>query len=364
MRRPRKVIHLTEDMGIGGQERVIATLAQGLNRLRFETEVWCLAQGGPLADRLQRSGVRVRVLGLSSYHDPGQVFRLARHLRCAGADIVHAHGDFAGTFGRLAAIAAGKRKTLLHLHGTDPGLRLRHIAVQRLLSPFTGAVVCVSEAVRTFVTATLGLPPRTCRLVYNGVPDRAPPRPGAAARPNGEPGVLAVSVGSLVENKGHRVLIAAFRHAAEVRPDLRLTIVGEGPLRAALERQAGDLGVDGRIRFAGLLPDVEPVLSRADLVIQPTLHREALSLSLIEAARHGLPAVASRLGGIPEVVAHGRTGLLVPPGDPDALAEAIVGLAADPSWRERLGGAARVEYERRFRAERMIAEIEALYDTL
>jgi len=364
MRHPRKVIHLTEDLGIGGQEKVIATLAAGADRLRFRVEVWCLVRGGPLADRLQRSGVRVRVLGLASYHDPSQVVRLARHLRRAGADIVHAHGSFAGTFGRLSALLAGKRTTLLHVHTTEPGLRLRHIAVQRLLSPCTGAVVCVSEAVRRFMTAAIGLPARKCRVVYNGVPDATPARAASAARPKGAAGPLAVSLGSLVENKGHRVLIAAFRRAAAARPDLRLMIVGGGPLRAALERQAKELGLEGRIRFAGHLPDVEPVLSGADMVIQPTLHREGLPLSLIEAARHGLPAVASRLGGIPEVVGHGRTGLLVPPGDAEALAGAMGRLAAEPSLRERLGNAARVEYERRFRAEHMIAAIEALYDAL
>lgn len=364
MRRPRKVILLTEDMGIGGQEKVIATLAGGLDRRRFEVEVWCLARGGALADELARSGVRVRVLGLASYHDPFQVVRLSRHLRRAGANIVHAHGSFAGTFGRLSALLAGKPKTLLHVHSTEPGLRLRHIAVQRLLFPFTDAVVCVSMAVRRFMTVALGLSARKCRVVYNGIPDVMPTRPVFAAQPKKAAGLLVVSLGSLVENKGHRVLLAAFRRAAGTRPDLHLMIVGGGPLRAALERQAKELGLGDRIRFAGFLADVEPVLSRADMVIQPTLYREALSLALIEAARHGLPAVASRLGSIPEVVDHGRTGLLVPPGDAEALAEAIGRLAAEPSLRERLGNAARIEYERRFRAERMIAAIEALYDSL
>ncbi len=361
MKRPAKVVHLTEDMGLGGQERVIAILAEGLDRRKFEVEVWCLARGGRLAESLKRSGLRVRILGLANYHDPVQVLRLCRHLRRAGADIVHAHGSFAGTFGRLSSLFAGKRNVLFHVHTTELGLPLLHLGLQRMLAPFTRAVVCVSRAVLAFVTGVLGFPTDRCRVVYNGVPEATGGPCGSSQRATPAEGLLAVSIGSLVENKGHRVLIEAFRRAAEQRSDLRLWIAGDGPLRGDLERQVRDLRLSDRIRFAGCLSDVHPVLAQAAMAIQPSLHREALGLALIEAAQHGVPAIASRLGGIPEVVGDHRTGLLVPPGDPAALAGAILRLAADPSLRARLGKAARGEYERRFRAERMIAEIEALY---
>ncbi len=361
MKRPAKVVHLTEDMGLGGQERVIATLAEGADRRKFEVEVWCLARGGRLVESLKGSGLRVRIFGLANYHDPFQVLCLSRHLRRAGADIVHAHGSFAATFGRLSSLFVGKRNVLVHFHTAELGLSLPHLGLQRMLAPFTRAVVCVSRAVFAFVTGVLGIPADRCRVIYNGVPDVVGGFPGSPERTTPTEGLLAVSIGTLVENKGHRVLIEAFRRAAEQRNDLRLWIVGDGPLRGTLERQARDLRLSDRIRFVGCLPDVHPVLSRAAMAIQPSLHREALGLALIEAAQHGVPAIASRLGGIPEVVADHRTGLLVPPGDPEALAGAILRLAANPSLRARLGKAARGEYERRFRAERMIADIEALY---
>ena len=133
-------------------------------------EVWCLARGGALAEAVRRSGIRVRILKFASYHDPSNVLRLARHLRHAGADIVHTHGSFAGTFGRLSAILAGKRKIVAHVHTADPGLCRRHILVQRLLAPFTRSVVCVSEAVQRFATGHIGLPVEKCRVVYNGYP--------------------------------------------------------------------------------------------------------------------------------------------------------------------------------------------------
>lgn len=364
MKRRIKVVHLTEDMGVGGQEKIIATLAEGLDRRAFEAEVWCLARGGALVEAVRRSGIRLRILGLANYHDPFNVLRLARHLRRAGADIVHTHGSFAGTFGRLSAILSGRRKIVVHVHTTDLGLCRRHIWIQHLLAPFTRSVVCVSQAVQRFVTRRIGLPAEKCRVIYNGIPPQAEARPCPPGRDKAREGLLAVSVGSLVDNKGHRVLIDAFRHAVAARTDLKLLIVGDGPLRSELERQAAELRLTPLIRFTGCLADVHTMLCQSDMLIQPTLHREALSLSLIEAAQHGLPVVASRLGGIPEVVAHGRTGFLVPPGDSEALAGAMLALAADPCLRARLGGAARSEYEQRFRAERMVAEIESLYTSL
>jgi glycosyltransferase involved in cell wall biosynthesis len=365
MKRRTKVVHLTEDMGIGGQEKVIAILAEGLDRRKFEAEVWCLVRGGALADKVRQAGITVRVLNLPSYYNPLSVLRLALLLRRFVADIVHTHGDFAGTFGRLAAVLAGKRAVVAHVHTLQPGFRWRHLWTQRVLAHFTRRIICVSQAVRDFVIAGTGIPAGKTCLILNGVVQCA----DHAGCPERQAGLalgdcLAVSVGSLVENKGHRVLVDAFHQAVSVRPTLKLVIVGDGPLRAVLKRQVIDLNLQAHVEFSGRLDDVHSVLDQAAMFILPTLYREGLSIALLEASRHGLPAVASRLGGIPEVIAHGRTGLLVPPGDAEALAAAILALAADSCLRARLGDAARSDYERRFRAERMVAEIETLYASL
>jgi glycosyltransferase involved in cell wall biosynthesis len=355
------VIHLTEDMAVGGQEKVIATLAVGLDPCRFKVEVWCLARGGAMADTLRQSGAAVRVLNLSSYHNPLNVLRLARHLRRAGAGIVHTHGSFAGTFGRLSAILAGKRAVVAHVHTTPIGLSRRHAQIERFLARFTRRVVCVSAAVRDFTTGTTCIPAGKTCVIHNGVVQR--PKPGSN-RPKWSfsPGdCVAVSVGSLVENKGHRVLIDAFRHAVVAHPELKLLIAGDGPLRSELTRRVASLDLARHVVFTGCLADVYPVFDQAGMFVLPTLQREGMPLALIEAMQCGLPVVASRVGGVPEMIENDRTGLLVSPGDPMALSAAITRLAGDRNLRETLGAAAEKLYENRFRAERMIAGVEALY---
>lgn len=358
------VIHLTEGMAVGGQEKVIATLAAGLDPCRFKVEVWCLARGGAMADTLRQSGAAVRVLNLSSYHNPLNVLRLARHLRRAGAGIVHTHGSFAGTFGRMSAILAAKCAVVAHLHTTHIGSHRRHARIERLLAQFTRRVVCVSEAVRDFATGTIGIPTGKTCVIYNGVARR--PKPGSYCPQWGfGPGdCVAVSVGSLVENKGHGVLVDAFRRAVSIHPTLKLLIVGEGPLRSKLEAQVADLKLEGHAGFAGCLADVHSVLAQAKMFVLPTLYREGFPLALLEAMQHGIPVVATRVGGIPEVVENNRSGLLVPPGDPVALSVAITKLAGDPHLRGSLGWVGRNLYEKRFRAERMIAQVEELYASI
>jgi glycosyltransferase involved in cell wall biosynthesis len=321
-------------------------------------------RGGALADEVRRAGIPVRIMNLSSYHNPLSVLRLTRRLRRAAVGIVHTHGSFAGTFGRLSSFLAGKRSVVAHVHTLQIGMRSRHAWMERFLARFTRRVVCVSAAVRDVATETIGIPAAKTCVIHNGV-ERLPKPVSHHLQWNfGSEDCVAASVGSLVENKGHRVLVDAFRRAVSVRPTLKLVIVGDGPLRAELERQVADLRLQAHVEFTGCLADVHPVLDRAAMFILPTLHREGLPIALLEAGQHGLPVIATRVGGIPEVVEHGRSGVLVPPGDPEALSVAALSLASDRCLRQRLGTAARVQFEARFGAERMVTQIEALYASI
>jgi glycosyltransferase involved in cell wall biosynthesis len=172
---------------------------------------------------------------------------------------------------------------------------------------------------------------------------------------------VVVSVGSLVENKGHRILIDAVRMLVPAYPSLRLLIVGDGPLRSALEEQVGRFKLSEHIKFTGIVKDIHSVLALADIFTLPTRYREGLSLAVLEAMQHGLAVIATRIGGIPEAVEHNRSGLLVPPGDAGALGDAIARLSADTKLRCAMGAEGRKRYEERFRAEQMVSQIESLY---
>jgi glycosyltransferase involved in cell wall biosynthesis len=167
-------------------------------------------------------------------------------------------------------------------------------------------------------------------------------------------------VARLSPEKDIESLLKATALAAREDADLRLEVAGDGPCMAELRRAAAGFGIDGRVRFLGEVRDVPALLARAGLFVLPS-RTEGVSLTLLEAMASGLAVVATRVGGTPEVVAHGETGLLVPPGDPAALAAAVLRLRRDAFERERMGRAGRLRVERRFDVRRMTAAYERLY---
>jgi glycosyltransferase involved in cell wall biosynthesis len=357
---------LVEDLKVGGQEKVIASIATGLDPKKFDVEIWCLARGGAVADWLRPSGISVRILKLSTYHRPLNIARLALRLRRSRADIVHTHGNFASTFGRLAAIIACIRRVVAHVHTSDFSLSPRHILIEKFLACFTRHIICVSRSVQDFVKNIESIPAEKTCVIYNGVV--------WLFGENGDPmsrstlGIVdedcvAVSVGSLVENKGHRVLIDALRILVPQHPRLRLFIAGDGPLRTELEEYVRRSQLSAHVRFMGIVKDIRCVLRLADIFILPSRYREGLGLAILEAMQHGLAVIATRIGGVPELVDDGVTGTLVTPNDPRILAQAIRILADDKKLRSQIGESGKKKVDRLFRVERMVAQIESLYES-
>jgi len=169
------------------------------------------------------------------------------------------------------------------------------------------------------------------------------------------------SVGWLTPVKGHRVLLEAVALLRRTWPRLCVVIVGDGPLREELKRIASARGLAGAVRLLGTRADIPECLAGMDLYVQPSLN-EGMGRALVEAMAAGRPVVASRVGGIPSLIEHRRTGLLVPPGDPDALAEAIAELITHPELARALGHAARQRIDATFSVAAMVRAVEAVYD--
>jgi glycosyltransferase involved in cell wall biosynthesis len=221
-------------------------------------------------------------------------------------------------------------------------------------------VIACSEEVRRSHEA--GLDPSRTVTILNGVDLES----FTAARVPEEGGLETFrvgTVGSLTPQKGYPDLIAAMGILSAEGIPARLTFVGDGPLREELESLASAGGIADSVTFAGTAADVRPFLSRFDVVAGASL-REGLPLSVLEAMASGLPVVTTDVGGNREAVEDGLTGLLVPPGDPAALAEALAGLWADPARRDSMGKAARSRVEERFSARKMVSETESLYESL
>lgn len=364
----KKVLHIVEDLKIGGIERVIASIVMGLNRSKYEVEVWCLAQGGEIAQELIGKGFPVVVLGMKSYYNPAQIMALSKLIRRSHIDLIHTHGYFASTFGRLAAILARTPVVVAHMHTTFYGFRKRNILIERSLSYFTDKIVCVSQAVEKFVGEVEGIKEKKTCLLYNGVeaPSQSERKFHVERTSFGlsENDIVAITVASLTRNKGHRVLIDAIRTISPKYNDLQLLIVGDGPLRDNLSAYAKELQLSSKIVFTGQRNDVDLLLKLADIFILPSMEREGLGIALIEAMAAGLPVIGTRLGGIPEVIEENVNGLLLAPGNSEELAAAIEKLIADPAIREKMGRMGRKIYEEKFTAEKMVTNIESLYDEL
>jgi glycosyltransferase involved in cell wall biosynthesis len=216
------------------------------------------------------------------------------------------------------------------------------------------AFVCVSHDSARYAAAE-GVPAARLSVLWNGIDlDRFPYRGPQPAGP-------AVTIARLSPEKDLQNLLQAVRQAADVQPAFRLEIAGDGPCRDELLKQASELRLGEHVRFLGEVRDITALLARASLFVLPS-QSEGISLTILEAMASGLPVVATRVGGNPEVVDEGRTGLLVPARDPSALALAIGRLAGSFDAGQLMGRAARQRVEAHFDIRKMVARYEALYD--
>ena len=364
----KKILHIVEDLKIGGLERVIQSIVLALDRRKYDVEVWCLARGGAVAEEIRDHGVPVRILGLKSYYNPARIGDLARMLREARFDVIHTHGYFASTFCRLAALTVRVPVIIVHIHTTYHQFNARHRRIENLLSLYTDRVICVSRNVGEFAQEQLRIHPESISVVYNTAFADAAACPAekvqqwrSALRLDGDEEVV-LSLASLTGNKGHEVLLYAVKLLAGMGRKIRCILVGDGPLRGKLERTAESLGLRESVLFTGVQADVTPFLRMAHLFVLASIEREGLSVALIEGAAAGLPLVGSRLGGIPEVIEDQGNGILFAPGNAWQLSAAMGRLLEAPELRERMGRQSRAIYRARFAPEIMIGKIEAIYD--
>jgi glycosyltransferase involved in cell wall biosynthesis len=368
---PVKVIHAVEDLKIGGMERVIASIVTGLDPVKYEAHVLCLTRGGTVADELLRQGVSVTILRIDNYHSPGQFLALCRWLRKKNYHILHTHGYFAGVFARIAGLLVGIPHLVTHVHSTYLDYQKKHLFMEKILSLWTDRIVCVSQAVKEWVVEAEKIDREKATVIYNGV------KPMTAVTPDAghsvalrqeldipEHDTVFAVIASLNPNKGHHVLLESFRTLLHDHHDATLLLVGDGPLRAELETQARQFLIDQKVIFTGMRTDIDELLNISDVCLLPTLVREGLGMALIEAMAAGLPVIGTEIGGIPEVITNGENGFLVPPGRPEALADAIMSIAKDKDLGIRMGKRGRQLYEEKFTLSNMIRQIETLYDRL
>jgi len=366
-----KVLLAIDRAFLGGGQRTVLDLARGLDKGSFEVGVITEPEG-PLVEELRRAGIPNFALAMTKSPFRPAAKALAALLAAERFELVHTHGGVAGLHGRRAAARAGipAAHTLhgLHfLHYRNPLLKKAAIRLERRLAALSAAVVVVSEADR-LKALVLGLVPgEKLILIRNGVD---PSSSSAAFDPAAKrqelgfgPGPLIVALSRLHRQKGLVHLIRAAALVLTLRPDVQFAVVGGGPLQKEHEKEARRWGLGAAFRFLGERPDAREILAAGDVFVLPSLW-EGLPYVLVEAAGLGKPIVATAIDGVAEVIQDGRTGILVPPADPERLAEALVRLLLDKGLAARLGAQARDAIPPGFRLERMIRQHEALYHRL
>jgi glycosyltransferase involved in cell wall biosynthesis len=369
------VLTLVDRLGRGaGAEQVALVIATQLDPGRFES-ILCVSRSLPVAGdphaEVSQQGLsevraaRVQLLALERRRklDMQAWRRLGRYLRREEIAVLHTHKFGSNVWGALVGGIAGVPVILAHEHTWSfEGQPLRRLLDRQLVARVADRFIAVSgEDQRRMVEIERIDPGRTC-LVPNGIPPLPPPS-GRDVRAElgiaADAPVIAV-VGLLRAQKAHHVLLRGLPPIVKDWPDVQVLIAGEGPERPGLERLAEDLGVRGAVRFLGLRRDIPDVLGAATLAVNCSAF-EGSPLSVLEYMDAGLPIVATAVGGVPELIESGATGLLVPPGDPAALGAAIAELLRDPRRAIEIGSSARERRRSEFGLDTMVRRVEALY---
>lgn len=368
-----RVLFVVPDLGVGGAERHVATLAPALDSRRFAPAVVCIGDEGALFDGLAAAGVPA--LALHARRNPlAALAGLVRVIRRGRPDVVITRGYNAEALGRLAAVLTRAPRSVMWVHNCGditPRGRLRPW-VDRALDPITDAYYAVAHGQRPYLTGELGYPDEKIVVVHNGVdPGRFESGRGAAADRGDGAAALAAELGLdpaapvigivavLRPEKDHATLLRAFAIVRDQVPAAQLLVVGDGPERARLEKLAAELGVADGVVFAGSRPDVGRLFGIIDVAVLSSWTVECFPMALLEAMASGVPTVGTAVGGVPEMIEEGVTGHVVPPRAPRALAAPLVAMLSEPQRTATMGRAARDRVRREFTLERSVRAAES-----
>jgi glycosyltransferase involved in cell wall biosynthesis len=367
------VLTLTDSLGAGGAEVVAMELVLRADPNRFQRSL-CVtrsneasdwATSGENVERLRAEGVNVLKLDRRNRVDLRAWRPLVGYLRSRRVDVLHAHkfgsNVWAAVFGRLLRVPV----VVSHEHTWSfEGQPVRKLVDRRIVGPYSDAVIAVSEADRRRMIERVGMPADRVVLIPNGI--SAPqPEDGAAIRAElgfgqGVP-ILVLTAGLRVQ-KAIDVMLQAMALLRRAQPQVQLLIVGPGD-PTQLRAQASRIGVGDAVTFTGARGDVAKILAASDIGVLSS-DFEGMPLAVLEYMAARLPVVATDVGGLPEIVDHGRSGLLVPPRDPVALAGAIDTVLSDRAMARSMGAAGHARQQREFSAEVMADRVYRLYDSL
>jgi glycosyltransferase involved in cell wall biosynthesis len=369
---PHPVLHLCDKFGVSGSSihgvsRLFAWWFPRYDQTRYVPHLVGLKNEDEATRALRAEGIPVRMMGRSPL-DPRLIADIGKEIESTRARILHVHGYAASNFGRIAARKAGI-PLVLHEHFADPNMPVYQKIPDLFLRNLTGHAIAVSQSTADFLIRDRFVPEDRVNVVFNGAPlDQFAPRPrddGYAIR--GELGIemtapVITTIGRLNAQKGHATLIAAAARVIARAPAARFLVVGDGDLLESLKAQAATLGIADAVVFAGHRRDVPEILAATD-VLCISSNYEGTPLVLFEAMAAGKAVVSTAVDGCREVIQDKRTGLLVPPQDPEKLGAALLKVIEDVPLRARLEKAAQTA-SKRYDIVECMRLMQQIYDDL
>jgi sugar transferase (PEP-CTERM/EpsH1 system associated) len=363
-----KILHVLDSLDVGGMERVVIDVVNGLDQSRFDQVVCCVSRKGDAAWRL-RNGVKCIDLNKGDEADRLMALKIARVIRGEAPDIVHTQ-SWSGVDAAIAKLIAGRVRLVHSEHGRSyPRINAEPLTrkiARRCLYHLADAVFAVSNETRDYYCRETGFPRDRMRVIPNGIDarriDEADLNGAREEFGIGSDDFVIGTVARLDATKDTITLARAFArlYFAPVSPKLKLLIVGDGDQRAAIEDFVAERKLNGAVIFTGLRRDVPRLLSAMDLFALSSLS-EGMPIAILEAMAARLPVVATSVGATPEMVEEGVTGFLVEPRDDQALAERFARLCSNRALARQFGQAARHKVEREYSLDSMLERYAELY---
>lgn len=364
------VLHVIASLyGGGGAEKHLLSLAQSMDRNQFDLSVAYLQPYHNLVDAFNQLGIPTYPLFVDRWLSPKSLAKLVSILRQGNYDIVHSHLYPADVY-TWAALHLAPGPIWISSHHNEPPFFKHplHCRMSQMIYRQARSLIAISGSVKEYIHSTCGINSEKVQVIHYGLDDNCflvnnGADSGSIAKTAlglNEDNFIVTIIARLTPQKGHQYAIRALEQIVATHPHIRFLVVGEGPLESHLRQMVETLSLTKHVRFLGLRKDVPDILKISDLLLLPSLY-EGFGLVLLEAMATKKPVLASKVGPIPEVVVDGGTGLLVPPADSQAIAEAILKLDHDVTLRLNLGKAGYERLKDHFTLEKMARKIEELY---
>lgn len=362
-----RILHICHSLNVGGLERIVVDLAKGFTDKGHYVEICCLEKKEPLGINAEEMGIKVFSLGKRPGISLSMHMRILKMLARGKYHVIHTHNEAGLIYGLPATFFRGVYNTVHTEHGKEPDYKKRKVlqTIEGFLLRRVKNIVAVSDDLKSFIERSFSIDSKSIAVIHNGIDVDYFYRPECCEETKRKLGIdrnsfVIGNISRLVTLKNHIFLFKIFRELIKDYPNLKLVLVGNGPLLNSLKTSSIEMGISSFVIFLGERDDVPQLLSAFDMFILPSL-TEGISITLLEAMASGTPVVASDVGGNPEIIKNERTGFLIALHETDKWIFSIRSIIEDFNKRKQISEAGRKFVRERFSLTGMLKQYEKIY---